>query len=207
MPITEPLTPDQAPTESQDTFAKIKEAQGTDEVPVEFRMMGEVPAFLGDAFANRQQYLDDGDEALTHAQREALALATSVANTCKSCTRAHAESCKQAGWSTAEVAEIMAVSATGAMYNFFYKFRDAVRDERLSAMKPQLRAHTWRGTSLDPVLVELIAIIVSVVNTCHHCIDAHTQKAQEAGATPAQIEAAIRLAATMTAYNTYFRTQ
>jgi alkyl hydroperoxide reductase subunit D len=207
MPVTPPLNPGDAPSESQSTLEQVKGENGNGEVPTEYQMMAHVPAFLGDAHANRQKYVDHGSEALTHPHREALALATSVANNCKSCTRAHAQACEQAGWSEAEVAEIVAVASTGAMYNFFYKYRDAVSDEHLKGIKPMLRAHTWRGTSLDTVLVELIATIVSVVNSCHHCIDAHTNKALEAGATHEQIEAAIRLAAAMTAYNTYFRSQ
>jgi len=207
MPVTPPLDPNEAPADSQRTLDEVKAQQGDGEVPTEFQMLAHVPAFLGDAHANRRKYVDEGSGALSEAHREALALATSVGNNCKSCTRAHAQSCREAGWSQTEVAEIIAVASTGAMYNFFYKYRDAVSDEHLTGIKPQLRAHTWQGTSLDPILVELIATIVSVINSCHHCIDAHTSKALKAGASHEQIEAAIRLAATMTAYNTYFRVQ
>jgi alkyl hydroperoxide reductase subunit D len=207
MPVTPPLSPDQAPEAAQKTLAQIKQAGDGEQIGTEYQMMAHAPAFLADAHANREKYVDEGTGALSEADREALALATSVANACKSCVRAHAKACEEAGWSQQEIAEIIAVASTGAMYNFFYKFRDAVDDERLSQIKPMLRAHTWRGTSLNTVLVELIAVLVSVVNSCHYCIDAHTKKAIEAGATHEQIEDAMRLAAVMTAYNTYFRSQ
>jgi alkyl hydroperoxide reductase subunit D len=207
MPVTEALPPDQAPEATRQVFEKIKQAEGKDQVPIEFQMMGHVPAFAGDAFANQQKYLNDGNTVLTLAQREALALATSSANDCKSCVRAHVKACQDAGWSETEVAEILAVAANAAMYNTFYKFQHGVSDEALSQTKPMLRAHTWRNTSLDDGLVELIAVIVSVINSCDYCIDAHTQKALDAGVPREQLQEAMRLSSMMTAFNAYFRIQ
>ena len=208
MPVTDAIAPDQAPAEAQKLFEQIKSAFGTDEVPTEYRMMGQVPAFAGDAFQNmRQQIREDGAGPLDQPTREALALAASVANNCKSCTRAHAQACQAAGWSEAQVAEILSVTATAAMYNTFYKFQHGVSDEDLTATKPRLRAHTWRGTSLDTELVELIALLVSVINSCDHCIEAHTQKALDAGVSREGIQHAMRIASVMTAFNTYFRAQ
>jgi alkyl hydroperoxide reductase subunit D len=207
MAVTDPLQPEQAPEEAQALFEKIKDLYETAEVPTEFRMMGWVPPFAGDAFQNQQQYIKNSEGALTHPQREALALATSAANNCKSCVRSHAHACQEAGWSEGQVAEILAVTATAAMYNVFYKFQHGVSDDGLAKTKPMLRAHTWHKTSLDATLTELIAILVSVINSCDYCIDAHTHKALNAGVTREQIQEAMRLSATMTAFNQYFRIQ
>jgi alkyl hydroperoxide reductase subunit D len=207
MPVTPPLDPEQAPEAAQKTLAKIQRQADGDGVPTEFKMLAHAPAFLDDAYANRRKYLDEGTGPLDHPRREALALAVSVANGCKSCVRSHAEHCRSLGFTESQVAELIAVAGTGAMYNVFYKFTHSVGDDALSAIKPMLRAHTWSHTSLDNVLVELIAVVVSVINSCDYCIEAHTNKALDAGASRDQIAEAVRIAAVMTAYNTYFRTQ
>jgi len=207
MPLTPPIKPEEASDEVTKTYERIRETIGDGEVPVGFQQKAHVPSFLQDSYMNFRKFVAEGEGSLDPAQREAVALATSSAMNCASCTRAHAKACEAAGFTTTEVTEILAVTATCAMYNTYYKFRDLAGDEAFAAMKPGLRAHTFQKTSLDPTLVELVNIVVSNINNCPMCTSGHVKKALELGLTHQQIDEAIRVSATMASFNTFHRTQ
>jgi AhpD family alkylhydroperoxidase len=49
--------------------------------------------------------------------------------------------------------------------------------------------------------------VVSNINTCEMCTSGHVKKALSLGLSHDQIDEAIKVAATMTAFNVYHRTQ
>jgi len=121
--------------------------------------------------------------------------------------RHHAKHALTVGWTEAQVHEILAVTATCAMYNNYFKFKDLSGDEAFKAMSVGLRAHTFVKTSLDQTLVELINIVVSNINGCPMCTSGHVAKALELGLTHDTIDEAVKISAAMTAFNVFHRTQ
>jgi len=207
MPVTAPIAPEQAPEGVKKIYDRIAETIGGGEVPAGFQMMGHVEPFLNDTYMNLRKYLFEGAGALDKKQRGAIALATSSANNCVHCVRHFAQTAAHFDLSAEEVAEVLAVTATCAMYNVYYKAKDLAGDEQLKAMQPQLRAHTFQKTSLDPGLAELINIVVSNINGCAMCTSGHLKKALDLGVTREQVDEALRLAGAQTAMNIYQRTQ
>jgi alkyl hydroperoxide reductase subunit D len=207
MPVTPPIAPDKAPASTQAIYDRIKETIGKGEVPVGYQMMGHVDSFLQDSYMNARKFIHEGSDLLDRKTREALALATSSAQNCVHCVRSHAKTAVAEGWTEQQVAEILAVTATCAMYNNYYKFKDLAGDSTFEGFSVGLRAHTFLKTSLDEKLVELINIVVSNINGCLKCTSGHVQKALKLGLTHEQIDEAIKVSATMTAFNTYHRTQ
>ena len=207
MPITPPIAPDQASPSVREAYQQIEQAFGGRSVPIEYQMMGQVEPFLCDSYTNYLNYVHEGSGSLDTRWREAIVLATSAANNCKSCVKVHVARCHAVGWSEREVAELLAVTATCAMNNTVYKFQNLAKDEQLKRMPSALRADTLRKTSLEPALVELISVVVSAINGCAMCTDAHLAQALDAGLTRPQIDEAVKISAVMTAFNTYFRIQ
>ncbi len=207
MPVTPPIAPEQAPPNIQSIYERIKETIGKGSVPPGYQMMGHVESFLQDSYMNYRKFIADGAGKLDPKQREAITLATSSAMNCVHCVRAHARSAKEAGFTDQQVAEILAVTATCAMYNVYYKFKDLSGDAAFEAKTAQLRAHTFQKTSLGDQLTELINIVVSNINGCPQCTSGHVQKALELGLTHDDIDEAVRISAVMASFNTYHRTQ
>lgn len=207
MPVTPPLSPEAAPESTRSIYERIKETIGNGQVSVGFQMMGNVEPFLQDSYLNYRKFVKDGAGKLDAKQREAIVLASSSAMNCIHCVRAHAKDALAVGWTDKEVAEILAVTATCAMYNTYYKFQSLSGDPAFEHLAPGLRAHTFQKTSLGEALVELICIVVSNINTCAKCTSGHVQAALQAGLTHEHIDEALKISAVMAAFNTFHRTQ
>ncbi|MCC6579158.1 MAG: carboxymuconolactone decarboxylase family protein [Phycisphaeraceae bacterium] len=208
MPVTTPLPYDKASEAVQRTYDRIKETIGKGEVSAGYQMMGQVEPFLADSYMNYRKFVVDGAGKLDAKQRAAIVLATSSAMNCVHCVRHHAKALVADGkLSEQQVQEVLAVTATCAMYNSYYKFKDLSGDERFRDLTPGLRAHAFIKTSLEQSLVELINIVVSNINGCLMCTSGHVKKLLELGITAEQIDEAIKVSATMAAFNTFHRTQ
>lgn len=207
MPLTPPISPEEASEEAKKTYDRIRETIGDGEVPRAFQQRGAVPPFLQDSYMNYRKFVAEGAGHLDGPTREALALATSSALACDSCCKAHAQACQEQGFSETQVTEILAVTSTCAMYNTYFKFRDLSGDEAFQGFSTQLRAHTMQKTSLDESLVELINIVVSNIFGCPMCTSGHVKKAQQLGMTREQIDEAIKVSAVMTSFNVFHRVQ
>lgn len=207
MPVTPAIKPDSAPENIKKIYDRIAETIGGGEVPVGYQMMGHVEAYLQDSYMNFRKFMHDGTGKLDEKQRTAISLATSSAMNCSACVRSHVKHAKDAGWTDEQAAEILAVTATCAMYNTYYKFRDLAGDSEFEKFQIGLRAHTFVKTSLGDPIVELINVVVSNINGCPTCTSGHVQKAMSLGMTRDQIDEAIRVSATIVSFNTYHRTQ
>jgi alkyl hydroperoxide reductase subunit D len=207
MPVTPPLKPDAAPESTRAIYDRIAETIGGGEVPVGFQMMGNIETYLQDSYMNYRKFIKEDGGTLDAKQREAIVLATSSAMNCTHCVRAHAKDAAAVGWSEKEVAEILAVTATCAMYNTYYRFKDLAEDPAFENLTPGLRAFTFQKTSLPANLVELINVVVSNINNCRKCTSNHVRAVLELGVTHEQIDEAIKISSTMASFNTFHRTQ
>ena len=207
MPVVPPLPHEKAPESTQAIYDRVKETIGNGQLPVGYQMMGNVESFLQDSYMNYRKFINDGAGKLDAKQREAIVLATSSANNCVHCVRHHAKHALTLGFTEAQVAEILSITATCAMYNNYFKFKDLSGDAAFEHMPVGLRAHTFLKTSIDQPLVELINIVVSNINGCMKCTTGHVAKALELGLTHEMIDEAVKISAAMTAFNVFHRTQ
>lgn len=211
MAITPPLKDDDLSAEARDTLDEVRAAFGEDSLTA-YRMFAHSHAVLEDGFANMRRYIrgdqrpDGTANSLDLAQREAIALAASSANNCKSCVKSHAEHCKQAGWSDREVAEVLGLTAVCSMLNHHHRLRHIAPQLKLPEQSG-LSFETLTAVTLPKPLVELICIVVSGINHCPLCVRHHTQQARDLGVSDEQVHDAVYIASTMTMFNVYFRTQ
>ncbi len=88
-------------------------------------------------------------------------------------------------------------AAIMAMNNIFYRFKHLTSNEKYLTMRGGLRMNVMRTHGIDPVDFELWATVVSAINNCAACVDAHEKTLREKGFTEEKLLAAIRIAAVM----------
>ena len=106
-----------------------------------------------------------------------------------------AETLAQAGEAVAE--DALAVAALMAMSNVFYRFRHLVGNPEYGQLPARLRMNRLAKPASSKVDCELFALAVSAVNACEACVQAHERTLREADITQAQINDAVRIAATI----------
>lgn len=177
-------------------YARIQEMFGEDAIPEPFLVYGNVEPFLRDFYMNFKKFVYT-DGALSAKTKSAIGLAVAAHGKCGPWLDFFSARCQSLGFSTAQVAEILAVSATNYMYNTFFKFRDLSGSSVFEGMGVGLRAHTLTNTSLEHQTVELLAIAISDMNSCKPCTSGHVSKGREIGLSSEQMLEAIQCAATM----------
>jgi alkyl hydroperoxide reductase subunit D len=180
------------------TFERIQEMLGSETIPEAFLIYGRVPAFLQDFYMNFKKFVH-GSGKLDEKTRAVIALAVSGLSGNEMWTDYFIERGKQFGITQDQVAEILALAATNAMYNTFFKFRSLSGTDAFDGLPVGLRAHTFTGTSLDEKTVELINIAISDLNACKPCVSGHVEKARKLGLSDEAILEAIQCTAVMLA--------
>jgi len=177
-------------------YARIQEMFGEDAIPEPFLVYGNVEPFLRDFYMNFKKFVYT-DGALSAKTKSAIGLAVAAHGKCGPWLDFFSARCQSLGFSTAQVAEILAVSATNYMYNTFFKFRDLSGSTLFDGMGVGLRAHTFQSTSLGDKLVEILNIAISNINACKPCTSGHVEKGKMMGLSPEQILETVQCAATM----------
>ncbi|MEO0652616.1 MAG: carboxymuconolactone decarboxylase family protein [Planctomycetota bacterium] len=98
-----------------------------------------------------------------------------------------------------DLALAKSIASTMGMNNVYYRFAHLVEDEEYLSLPARLRMQALGGGEDDRLDRELWALAVSAVNGCGMCIQSHERVLREHGATKAQIQDAVRIAAVVTA--------
>ena len=204
MAFVQPIEPGMATDKVAQTYERVREVFGSSEIPEVFQFMATVPAFLHDFFMNFRKFVLAAGKL---DEKRKLLIAVTVAGQAGSPfwlnylrTFAAAKSVTDE-----EIVEALAVGATNSMYNVLFKFRDISGTAVFDGMGVGLRAHTFQGTSLDEMTVELINLALSDINGCKPCTAAHVAKARQTGLPDEAIYEAIQCAATMVAGTQFLR--
>lgn len=204
MPLVDPVSPEQATDKAAQAYERIREVLEVSEIPEIFQYMANVPAFVHDFFMNFRKFVLTAGKL---DEKRKLLVACAVAGQTGSMkwqdylqTFAAARNV-----TAAEITEALAVGATNSMYNVLFKFRDIAGTDVFDGMSVGLRAHTFHGTSLDDMTVELINLALSDINGCKPCTAAHVEKARQTGLSDEAIYEAIQSAATMVAGTQFLR--
>lgn len=86
-----------------------------------------------------------------------------------------------------------------AMNNIYYRFVHLAANKEYQTMPAKLRMNVIANPGVDKVDFELWSLAVSAINGCGMCIDAHEAEIKKHGVTSAQIQTAVRIAATLNA--------
>ena len=97
----------------------------------------------------------------------------------------------------ATAADAQAAAALMAMNNVYYRFRHMVGKPEYEQLPPRLRMQRLAAPAGDKLDFELFALAVSAVNGCATCVQAHERVVTAGGLTTAQVNDAVRIAATV----------
>lgn len=86
-----------------------------------------------------------------------------------------------------------------AMNNVYYRFAHIATSKDYLTMPAKLRMNVIGNPGVDKVDFELWSLAVSAINGCGMCIDAHEKQLLDHGMTKSQIQASVRIAATVQA--------
>ena len=188
-----PLPESDATDKAAQTYERLRDLFGDQPVPAPFLPMGRVPAFLSDFYMNYKKFIASPG-ALDAKSKAVIAVAVALKEGAHGWSDFYAEQARAQGLSDEQIAEIAAIVATNAMYNTFFKFRELSGSDLFSGMPVGLRAHTFRATSFDEKMVELINIAISDLNGCKPCVSGHVKAARDLGLSDEAILETIQVA-------------
>lgn len=90
-----------------------------------------------------------------------------------------------------------AAAAIMAMNNIYYRATHLMHAGDYKTMPAKLRMNVIASPGVDKVDFELWSLAVSAVNGCGACLDAHENVVRKAGLSAEQVQAALRIAATV----------
>ena len=88
-------------------------------------------------------------------------------------------------------------AAIMGMNNIYYRFAHIATSKDYMTMPAKLRMNVIANPGVDKVDFELWSLAVSAINGCGMCIDAHEKQLLDHGLSKAQIQASVRIAATI----------
>lgn len=157
-------------------------------------LFGTIPDAAKDIKLNVQSVLSDG--ALEEKQRFGIAIACAHV--------ARNESLKEALLTDASgilddawIEDAKAAAALMAMNNVFYRFRHMIGKPSYGAIPAKLRMQRLANPATTKLDFELLSIAVSAIHGCEMCVRAHEKSLLELGASEAQVNDAVRIAATI----------
>jgi alkyl hydroperoxide reductase subunit D len=90
-------------------------------------------------------------------------------------------------------------AAIMAMNNIYYRFAHIATSKDYMTMPAKLRMNVIGNPGVDKIDFELWSLAVSAINGCGMCIDAHEKQLLDHDISKAQIQTAVRIAATVQA--------
>ncbi len=92
-----------------------------------------------------------------------------------------------------------AAAAIMAMNNVYYRATHLMSSDEYQKMPAKLRMNVIGNPGVEKVDFELWSLAVSAINGCGMCLDSHEQVVRKAGLSAEQVQAAIRIAASVNA--------
>lgn len=159
-------------------------------------LKGQIPAYAKDIKLNLSSLASD--ETLTPQQHWGTFLASALATGNADVIAAiEAEASQHLSVEALEASK--AAAAIMAMNNIYYRFVHIAKNKEYQTLPAKLRMNIIGKPGVDKVDFELWSLAVSAINGCGMCIDAHEAELRKAGMTSSDIQAAVRIAATVNA--------
>ena len=100
-----------------------------------------------------------------------------------------------------------AAAAIMGMNNVYFRALHLMHNKEYETMRSGLRMNILTNPGVDKVDFELWALAVSAVNACGLCMDSHEKVRRGHGVSAVQVQAALRIAATVNAISAVLRAE
>jgi lipoyl-dependent peroxiredoxin subunit D len=152
------------------------------------------PESAKDIRLNLQAVLSES--SLSERQRHGVAYAAALASRSAPLREAIAQDAGEQ-LDDAVLDDAQAAAALMAMNNVLYRFRHIVGKPSYSTMPARLRMNRISQPKTSRADFELMCLVVSVINHCELCVQAHERATLENGLTESNVFDAVRIAATI----------
>lgn len=122
-----------------------------------------------------------------------IALAVAVSERNSRLTEAFTARARSEGANDEDIAETFAMTSLLSTNNVFYRFRHMAHNKRYETLNARIKMSIMLSPTLGKEFFELASLVVSAVNGCESCINAHEESVRELGASEERIFDAIRL--------------
>ena len=154
-----------------------------------------IPEAARDLRLNLQAVLREG--SLSPAQRWGVAVAAALAARHPALRDAVVADAAAAQTPAATIDDAVAAAALMGMNNVYYRFRHMVAKPAYAEQPARLRMNRIARPAGAKADFELMCLAVSAINGCESCIRAHEKALIDAGVSEAQVNDAVRIAATV----------
>lgn len=129
-------------------------------------------------------------------EKEAALLALSIATNDKNAPlqQYFRQLAAEKGATEAEIAESVSVASLLAANNVLYRFRHFTNKEKYNQLPARIKMNIMMNPVLGKELFELASLVVSAVNGCEKCVNAHENSLIEMGTREERIFESIRIA-------------
>ena len=157
----------------------------------------QLPAYARD-IANNLSHLA-AETILTDQQKWGAFVASAHALGVGEVVRAIEASAAEAGLSAAAMDAAKGAAAIMAMNNVYFRAVHIMENREYAALPARLRLNILGNPGAPKIDFELWSMAVSAINGCGACMDSHEAELRKLGASPQQVQAALRIGAVVTA--------
>ncbi|MCC7523413.1 MAG: carboxymuconolactone decarboxylase family protein [Chitinophagaceae bacterium] len=134
---------------------------------------------------NNTQYLSKKEALL-------LGLAVAINEKFNPLRESFTAQAKEAGATTEELAEIVAVTSLMNTNNVFYRFRHFMQKDFYNNQPAGIKMSIMMNPVLGKEFFELISLVISAINGCEMCVSSHEQSVLQHGSSEARIYEAVK---------------
>lgn len=127
-----------------------------------------------------------------------LGLSVAINNNNLPLTNFYTKYATEQGATAEEVAEAAACASLLASNNIFYRFRHFTQKEKYSQIPARIRMQIMMKPVTGKEFFELMSLVVSAVNGCEMCVNAHEDSLIKMNTTEERIFDAVRIASLVT---------
>ena len=137
-------------------------------------------------------------EHLSAKECALLGLSTAVNNNNHPLTVFFTRYAEEQGADTAEIAEAVGCASLLASNNVFYRFRHFTQKEKYTQIPARIRMQLMMKPVTGKEFFELMSLVISAVNGCEMCVNAHEDSLIKLGTTEERIFDGVRIASLVT---------
>ncbi|WP_460692310.1 carboxymuconolactone decarboxylase family protein [Mucilaginibacter puniceus] len=137
-------------------------------------------------------------EHLSAKECALLGLSTAINNNNKPLTLYYTKYAEEQGADAAEIAEAAGCASLLASNNIFYRFRHFTQKEKYTQIPARIRMQLMMKPVTGKEFFELMSLVISAVNGCEMCVNAHEDSLIKLGTTEERIFDAVRIASLVT---------
>jgi alkyl hydroperoxide reductase subunit D len=137
-------------------------------------------------------------EHLSAKECALLGLSTAINNNNQPLTLYYTKYAEEQGADAAEIAEAAGCASLLASNNVFYRFRHFTQKEKYTQIPARIRMQLMMKPVTGKEFFELMSLVISAVNGCEMCVNAHEDSLIKLGTTEERIFDAVRIASLVT---------